>query len=213
MAERNHGQERGRSEVREHAGLDRELDLALAKYASIQPRPGLAERVLANLRAEHQLATPRRFWRWSVLTATAALAAALIVTLVLTWRYGSRRPENGASQSLTIAQGSPPRAQNVPDGEKHGVRPREPIFITPSSARRSVHRSTRPGVRPRTAVAAPPKFDRFPSPHPLSEQEQMLADYVTKYPKTAALVAQARAEALQKEMEEEANRTALDGVR
>ena len=32
--------------------LDRDLDAALAKYAAVEPRAGLEDRVLANLRAE-----------------------------------------------------------------------------------------------------------------------------------------------------------------
>ena len=32
--------------------FDRMLDAALAKYAAVEPRTGLEERVLANLRAE-----------------------------------------------------------------------------------------------------------------------------------------------------------------
>jgi hypothetical protein len=38
----------------------------------------------------------------------------------------------------------------------------------------------------------------------LSEQEQILASYVARYPDSAALVAQARAAALQQDLEEEA---------
>ncbi len=52
-------------------------------------------------------------------------------------------------------------------------------------------------------VASGPKLDQFPSPRPLSEQEKILASYVTKYPKHAALIAQARAEALRQDLAEE----------
>jgi hypothetical protein len=49
-----------------------------------------------------------------------------------------------------------------------------------------------------------PKLAQFPSPQPLSEQEQILASYVARYPDSAALVAEARAAALQQDLEEEA---------
>lgn len=65
--------------------------------------------------------------------------------------------------------------------------------------RRAAHRPTRD-----LAVPSPPKLAQFPSPQPLSEQERILASYVAKYPEHAALVAQARAEALQQDSEEEA---------
>jgi hypothetical protein len=62
--------------------------------------------------------------------------------------------------------------------------------------------------KPRTnishaVVASGPKLDQFPSPRPLSEQEKILESYVTKYPKHAALIAQARAEALRQDLAEE----------
>jgi hypothetical protein len=49
-----------------------------------------------------------------------------------------------------------------------------------------------------------PKLERFPSPRPLSEQEQMLASYVENHPQTAALVAEVRAKALKRDLDEEA---------
>jgi hypothetical protein len=55
-----------------------------------------------------------------------------------------------------------------------------------------------------SAAAVQPKLDQFPSPRPLSEQEQILVNYVAKYPETAALIAQARTEEREKEREEEA---------
>jgi hypothetical protein len=54
------------------------------------------------------------------------------------------------------------------------------------------------------ATVSTPKLAQFPSPQPLSEQERILASYVAKYPEQAALVAQARAQALQQDREEEA---------
>jgi hypothetical protein len=55
-------------------------------------------------------------------------------------------------------------------------------------------------------VAAKPKLDVFPSPLPLSEQEKILAIYVAQYPQHAALVAEARMDAL-RQQEEERRRT------
>jgi hypothetical protein len=46
-------------------------------------------------------------------------------------------------------------------------------------------------------------LDHFPSPRPLSEQEKILQDYVARYPGHAALIAQARAEALRQDLAEE----------
>ena len=54
-------------------------------------------------------------------------------------------------------------------------------------------------IRPHKAV----KLDQLSSPQPLSEQEKILARYVTKYPEHAALIAQARTEELQRDRAEE----------
>jgi len=51
-------------------------------------------------------------------------------------------------------------------------------------------------------VASSAKLDVFPSPLPLSEQEKILAIYVAQYPEHAALVAEARMDALRQEDEE-----------
>ena len=59
----------------------------------------------------------------------------------------------------------------------------------------------RPRLQPEIAVAGP-KLDVFPSPLPLSEQEKILASYVAGYPEHAALVAEARMDALRQEAEE-----------
>jgi hypothetical protein len=56
-------------------------------------------------------------------------------------------------------------------------------------------------VQPEIAAAGP-KLDSFPSPLPLSEQEIILASYVAEDPEQAALVAEARMDALRQQDEE-----------
>ena len=198
-------------------GIDRELDAVLAKYASIEPRVGLEERVLANLRADRQPTLQPWIWRpFTAVTALTALAAILL--LVLTWslesKSGRPEPHNMAQRTSqqppapvqTTAQTSWP---GVSAGERSAARPRESDRQRLVVAQRSAARQGHPPV----VVATQPKLDQFPSPRPLSEQERMLASYVANYPETAALVAQARAKALQKEMEEEADANAPDSIR
>jgi hypothetical protein len=52
-------------------------------------------------------------------------------------------------------------------------------------------------------VSAGPKLQQFPSPQPLSDQEKILANYVSEYPEHAALIAQARMEMSRRDQEEE----------
>ena len=47
-----------------------------------------------------------------------------------------------------------------------------------------------------------PKLDQFPSPRPLTEQEKILQSYVAENPEKAVLIARARSEALQRDLEE-----------
>ena len=171
-------------------GLDDQwLESALIQFGRAEPRVGLENRLLANLRAERAQAYLRRRW-WRALGMVASLAAILVAVRVEE-RDRERKPESTAATSTTN------RAE-----ARELVQPRPiPQIVHPAREvvlRRPAHRPTRD-----LAVASTPKLAQFPSPQPLSEQERILASYVAKYPEHAALVAQARAEALQQDSEEE----------
>ncbi len=87
--------------------LDRMLDAALAKYAAVEPRTGLEDRILANLRAERTRVPDRAWWRWSV---AGALAAVVVVALALAWRSG-KPSASGRGESFfrprRTSQGNP----------------------------------------------------------------------------------------------------------
>jgi hypothetical protein len=173
-----------------NAALDRDLDAALAKFAAVEPRAGLEERVLANLRIEQQHAAERSWWRWP---AVATLAALIVVTVFVIWR--SSRP----AQNIVEQHQSATTRTNGPDGTKvvnnsgGSIRPHPPSGRpNPRTASRTV-----------AVVVSPPKLDQFPSPQPLSEQERILTRYVTNYPAQAALIAQARTEELRRDLAEE----------
>lgn len=163
------------------------LNAALAKYTAVEPRAGLEDRILANLRAKRSWVPDRAWWRaysvaWSI---AGALAAVVIVALALAWRSGrlSRPVMADHPSSSTQAPKAPP-TQVASNSEHRGVRP-----SASSSPRRIA------GHRPRPAVeaSAPPKLDQFPSPRPLSEEELALARYVRNFPSDATQVAQAQA--------------------
>jgi hypothetical protein len=197
MTERDYRAEGADWDGRRRDAVDRELDGVLANYASVEPRPGLEERVLASLRVERQKASDGGFWRWSV---AAALAVALIVMAwTVAWKFGRPRPDNTAQPPTTITPGSQPGKEVLPTSEKNAARPRKPI---------PVRRSTERRAPPPVIVAAEPKLEQFPSPQPLSEQERILAKYVSDYPQHAALIAQARTEALRRDAAEEIRESA-----
>jgi len=166
--------------------LDRALDAELAKYASVEPRLGLEERILANLGSVDSSTWAGTRWTWH---RAAVLAAALVIAASLAWRWNkaSHRPIVVYRPEIKQA----PVATYRVRGETGFATRRKP----------SPHRSIRP--RPQLQDAASgPKLDVFPSPLPLSEQEKILALYVEKYSHHAALVAEARMDALRQQDEE-----------
>jgi hypothetical protein len=174
--------------------FDRMLDAALANYASVEPRTGLEERVLANLRAEQAHLPDHAWWRWS---AIAAVAAVIVVAMALSLR--SDKP------SHPVLANHPPTPIQAP--KERGT---EIISLAPGSGTRPARPSTarKPAMRPRppeVAMARAPKLEQFPSPQPLSEQEKLLQNYIAENPEQAVLLARARTEALRQDQLEEMN--------
>jgi hypothetical protein len=181
----------------DRSALDSELDAALAKFAAVEPRAGLEERVLANLHAERARAAEHSLWRWP---AFAALAAVIIVALSVAWRSGK------PAQKITMQpQAVPMQAtkqvvtQVANNGEPGSIRTHDT----------GPQRRLKPRVisYPATVVAPAPKLDQFPSPQPLSEQEKILARYVANYPGQAALIAQARTQARTEDLRQDRDAT------
>jgi len=174
----------------ENDALGDELDRALSRYAAVEPSAGFEERLLANLRARQKHAPVGAGWRW--LWAGAVTVVVLVLALSLTWRTG--KPPWGNSIEPRTLQGSRDRQIANRASQPHG------------SARALPSLHTAMAHRPRSSTAAvrsAPHLEQFPSPQPLSEQEKILARYVATYPEHAALVAEARAEALRRDAAEE----------
>jgi hypothetical protein len=187
---------------RSYDALDRELDAALAPYGAVEPRAGLEQRVLTNLQAEREKIASRTWWRWPV---TVALAAAVTIAV------GVSLMSRSAKTSPVVSADRPPtRVQSGgQDGTLLAGDVRNPPPLTSSARRKQTNRDRR---RPPT-VAAGPKLEQFPSPQPMSEQEKILASYVAQYPEHAALIAEARTEALRKDRREEEETGASTGNR
>jgi hypothetical protein len=175
-----------------HDQLDDILNAALTKYAAVEPRIGLEDRVLANLRTESAQASNNTGWRWWQWT-TAATVAAGIVVVIFAWRLAQpshpmianrpsittpARPEPGVKQPATQI------AQNR-SGDSHSLRAHP-------ATERHLHSNS-------AVVAAAPKLDQFPSPQPLSEQEKILADYVAQFHAQAVLIARVNNEELKRD--------------
>jgi hypothetical protein len=190
MADNDHKQEDARWRGREEGRLDRGLDAALSQYAAVEPRAGLEERVLANLRAEREHVVTRAGWRW------AAAVVAIIVAASLLWRSGRPTPSTTAHHPSTTVEGSRQSAMQAAD-----LGPGAPI--RPAHRASSKRRMGRRVADPRAAVVAEPRLGQFPSRQPLSEQEKLLIRFVAEFPTEAKLVAQLRAEELRKDREKD----------
>jgi hypothetical protein len=170
----------------ERDDLDRTLDAVLAKYASVEPREGLEERILANLRSQGTRAAESTWWNWRFV---AALATVLVIATVVVWRWNKPALPPVATHPQALKQA--PVAPEVAHGDENNATPRK-------SKRHPILRHQ----REHEILAAGPKLDVFPTPLPLSEQEEILATYVARYPEHAALVAVARMDSLRQEAEE-----------
>ena len=160
--------------------LDRVLDAALTKYAA-EPRAGLEERVLANLRAETARGDEPAWWRWGV---AAVVAAVIVIAVALSWKPGS--PTHPTTHvAVTTPPTQPTGTQTAASGEQRAVRPQAGHAARKTPKHRAVEA---------VMAAAPPKLDRFPSPQPLSEEERALAGYVSQFPREAKLIARAQEE-------------------
>jgi hypothetical protein len=155
--------------------LDRQLNAALARYAAVEPRPGLEERVLANLRTAPAAASVRAWWRWSL---AAAAVAVVVVALALALRPGKPRPVIANHPASALDNQQKPVTQVAAKVQPNGPRPQ---------ARHRSHANYL--VHAPTVTAAVPKLDQFPSPQPLSEQEKILADYVRQFHDQAVQIA------------------------
>jgi hypothetical protein len=155
--------------------LDILLDAALATYVDSEPSPSLTPRILAAARDADR--RPTVGWlSWAV----PALAAALLMTIFLTHRPAARRQTPQPTADLS-APHAPASAERMPDtsGNRIAAAATPHLGSTPPRAARSV-RTTAP-IQPLL-----PRQEVFPTPAPLSPEEQALAATVNRSPERIA---------------------------
>jgi len=169
------------TEDRHAEELDRALDAALRNYALIEPRPGLEDRILANLHSEPEPRSHASWWQWGLV---AAIAALVIVVVSLAWSPKASHPQiaNHPSPTIESPTKTPAKPEVRPDRSAESVPPR----IKP------VRRAAAHDVVP--VVASSPKLDQFPSPQPLTAEELILVRYVSQFPQDATLTARVQEE-------------------
>lgn len=176
--------------------LDRALDAALAKYSSVEPRKGLDQRVMANLKAQPAGVPAHVSWRWGL-----ALALVLLLFVAgLAWNSRKVSHPVMVRQEPTSVPGTNARA-----AEGSGLEHQPAQVLKAPIVEAVVHKKRKrdPGVR--LGLTSVPKRQQFPSPQPLSEQEKLLASYVAQYPERAILTARAQADFEKQDREEDVN--------
>jgi hypothetical protein len=168
-------------ESRDRDRLDQWVERALHEYGGAEPRVGLENRILVNLAAQKAQVADRRRWWLAVGTATAIAAVVIAVWLGSGANDRSKSIGNSAYNPPSTKQ--PKRDANV-----------QPI-AKQTTAKAAVQRRWRPHHATTVELAESPKLSQFPSPRPLSEQEQMLTRYVREFHQEAVIVAQAEAQA------------------
>jgi hypothetical protein len=154
----------------------------------------LEERILAGLKAERERDTHPAWWRWPALAALGAMV--IIAAMALGFKPRTLTPETAARRPAHTEQSVPQQEIEVTSHPSNG---------SSRKARPVLQRHVRSDASsPAIIEADVPRLEQFPSPQPLSEQEQILASYVANYPEHAALIAEARAELLRREAREDA---------
>jgi hypothetical protein len=171
---------------REHDAFYRQLDAVLAKHATAEPRAGLEQRVLAQLRTEGGGTVAHTWWRWPAMVELA-VAVAIVLGVSPVWRSPKTASEIAVDRLPSIVQSGLQSAKDIPN---------RPTHMKKTATRHSRRQSLAP---------VGPKLEQFPSPRPVSEQERILESYVKNELQQAALIAEARTEALGRDAAEEMN--------
>jgi hypothetical protein len=156
--------------------LDELLDHALEQFGHAEPRLGLENRMLANLRAESKRMA--RTCRWVLVLGTAMVATFAIIAI---W-IATSRPEP-ANLTITRRQvsGQPSVTSRQDQPREIPLRTREPQHVNHASLRSSRGKAVLPRLR------------QFPSPRPLSNQEELFLAYVKAAPNSEVIAAIKRA--------------------
>jgi len=152
--------------------LDEMLDAMLSAYSSVEPRPGLETRILANLKEQSAQRTSRWSLGWILIGGIATAAA---VILLMTY---FRRP-----QPLPVDQQMASRPSQKETGTpKTRQEASLPPAVTKRSTRRRVIQVAKAAQPPAEHLAAV-RQEVFPSRSPLSEQEKLLLRYLSRTPR------------------------------
>jgi hypothetical protein len=182
----------------DHAERERIVDHALDRALGtkmVEPRPGLEERILANLPAQRE---PRAWWRWMWIPALAAVA---LLAIAIGMKMTQRESPKPVEAKRTVET---PKPEVATQQKSHDARKApEPRVVA--------HRNPQRRSNPQEIVIAKaeqqpslPRMDVFPSRGTLTPEEKLLVAFVRQQPshaRSVALEQEARAEEVQKFLE------------
>jgi hypothetical protein len=150
--------------------MDEMLDSLLANYSSAEPRPGLETRILANLREAAEKEESYGWWNFKWLWAGVVSSAIIVAAVLISGRHRVTPPTN------TVVETRQPTPQPQ-------IQPHAPV-ARHETARIHRRKPSTPLTRPQDATLALNQRPAvFPTPTPLSEQEQLLLRYYTGTPR------------------------------
>jgi hypothetical protein len=167
--------------------IDEMLDSLLANYSSAEPRPGLENRILANLilanpRDAEGREASRGWWGFKWLWTGAMLAAAIIVgAMLISGRRHVAPPSNTVAQTVQPAVQQPTVQQPVIQQPR--VQSSVPPAVGATSAIHHRHKALTRGPQQNATLALSQRPAVFPTPSPLSEQERLLLQYYSRTPR------------------------------
>jgi len=174
------------------------LDRSLKKFSAAGPRAGLEERTVAGIEAA-ELQQRVGQWRW--IWATAMLA--LVVSAVwLMWPSASHTPATNSevrpatsSRSTAVVNSPAPEKKQIQTANSSAPKawiPRRTTVASGAEPRRTTQSATKL-----------PKLEVFPSPAPLSQEEEALLAFVRQTPRDGLV---ALSQIQQREQEEQEKR-------
>ena len=149
--------------------IDDMLDSMLANYSSAEPRPGLETRILANLRDAEKKA-PQRWWSFKWFWAGMVAAALIVAAVLIGGRHRVEPPKNVIVKTN----------QRGPQPEE--IQPQAPA-VRNETARIHRRKPSTPTLPQNATLALKDRPAVFPTPTPLSEQEQLLLRYYAGTPR------------------------------
>lgn len=149
--------------------MDEVLDSLLANYSSAEPRPGLETRILANLREAEKKEAAQGWWSFKWLWAGAVAAAIIVAAVMISGRHRVAPPTNMVVKTRPA----------VPQPE---IQPQAPA-MSKETARAHRRKPSTPALPQNATLALRDRPAVFPTPTPLSDQEQLLLRYLSGTPR------------------------------